>query len=229
MIRISPLALCLAAGLLCQSAFAEPLTRSEALRIAQAYCNYQWEASEKNMLQGRDADGIEVHTPNNPDPKAAPDPTLWTAGVTNTGMPYKWGGFDTLESFQIGIKKGKAAGDKYNQEKRRLGGAAVSSHAVGIDCSGFISRCWKLSQKQSTSSLPAICKTLPSPTDLKAGDIMNTQGGHVILFAKWLDDAKTSAVFYESSPFCKVMSNTYSVATLLERGYQPLRYKLIQD
>lgn len=220
---------CLLVTWLCCAPAQAGITRAETLKIAQAYCNYQWEASEKNVRQGKDGDGVLVHTPNQIDPKAAPDPQLWTIGAVNTGVPYKWGGFDSLESFQKGIKSGKAAGDVYNSEKRRLGGAAVSSNAVGIDCSGFISRCWNLPEKQSTNSLPSLCKPLPSVTDLKPGDIMNAEGGHVILFAKWLDPDKSSALFYEASPYSKVISSTYSTDALVAAGFKPWRYKQMVD
>lgn len=220
------LLLTLALGLLCSSAQAGPPNRAEVLRVAEAFCQHQWEASDKNVFHGRDRDGIDVQTPNRTD--ARPESVLWSIG-SNTGVPYKWGGFDTPESFDAGIKSGKAAGDLYSHEKRRLGGAAVSSHAVGIDCSGFISRCWKLERKQSTGTLPSICKTLPSPAELKTGDIMNAPGGHVILFARWLDEEKTRALFYEASPYSKVISGTYDIAALILSGFQPMRYKLIQD
>ena len=217
------------AGLLCPAALrAGPLTRAEALRIAQAYCNYRWESTAQNVLHGRDAEGVNVQTPNNA-PGANPDPGLWNVAAANTGVPYKWGGFDSLDSFSAGVKKGKAAGDRYTPDKRRLGGDAVSSHAVGIDCSGFISRCWKLDKKYSTDSLPSICIGLASIADLKPGDIMNAEGGHVILFAKWLNPEKTSAQFYESSPYSKVISSTYTLRDLKSEGFRPLRYKLIVD
>ena len=217
-----------AAALLCLPAHADPLTRAEAIRIAKAYCNYRWESTRKNVLHGKDADGVVVQTPNNA-PGDDPDPKLWNIDEANTGMPYKWGGFDTIESFGAGIRNGKAAGDMYDPDKRRLGGAAVSSHAVGIDCSGFISRCWKLDKKYSTESLTSICIKLSSTDELKPGDIMDAEGGHVILFARWLDDNKTTALFYESSPYCKVIGSTYSMTELKSEGFRPLRYKLIVD
>jgi len=207
---------------------ADPLARAEAMRIAEAYLNYRWDSTAKNVLQGKDSDGVSVRTPNLA-PGGAPDPKLWTIGATNTGVPYKWGGFDSIESFAAGVKAGKAAGDMYNLEKRKLGGAAVSSHAVGIDCSGFISRCWKLKTKYSTDSLPSLCTPLRSVADLKPGDILDSEGGHVIMFAKWLDDHKFSALFYESSPYSKVVANTYYPSAMALAGYKPLRYKLIED
>jgi hypothetical protein len=85
---IRPLLALLVTGLLCLPARAEPLTRAGAMRIAEAYCNYHWHAGDKNILQGKDAEGVEVHTPNNA-PGADPDPKLWNPGETNTGMPYK--------------------------------------------------------------------------------------------------------------------------------------------
>lgn len=221
--------LCLALCLLCVPAFAEPLTRSEALKIAEAFCNCRWEASGRNVLHGRDLDGVIVNTPNRNEPSDAPDPNLWLSGTFNIGVPYKWGGFDTIDSFKAGIKKGKAAGDIYSPDKRRMGGSAVSSNAVGIDCSGFISRCWKLREKQSTNSLPSICVSLRSPEELRAGDIMNAPGGHVILFARWEDEARTRGQFYEASPYCKVISSSYEIASLTQSGFRPMRYKLIRE
>jgi hypothetical protein len=223
---IRPLFYLILLAWVCASAQASPPTRDETLRIARSFCEHRWDAADKNVFHGKDRDGIEVNTPNRTDTQ--PEENLWSVGA-NTGVPYKWGGFDTPQSFDAGIKAGKAAGDIYSSDKRRLGGAAVSSHAVGIDCSGFISRCWKLEKKQSTSTLPSICKKLASPSELKTGDIMDAPGGHVILFAKWLDDAKTRALFYEASPYSKVISGSYDIAALILSGFQPMRYRGIRD
>ncbi|RYD72763.1 MAG: hypothetical protein EOP84_22620 [Verrucomicrobiaceae bacterium] len=208
---------------------AEPVTRSEALSIAQRYASHRWEASEKNILHGLDRSKIPVRTPNRPADAPSPDEGLWTVGAVNIGVPYKWGGFDTLESFDKGISSGKAAGDLYTLEKRRKGGAAVSPYAVGIDCSGFISRCWKLPKKQSTSTLPSICRPLASPSELLPGDILNTTNGHVLLFAKWLDDEKSRALFYEAEPFSKVITSERKIAEMINAGYKAFRYRQIRE
>jgi hypothetical protein len=147
----------------------------------------------------------------------------------NTGVAYKWGGFDTPQTFDTGIRAGKAAGDVYTAEKRRKGGAAVSGDAVGIDCSGFISRCWKLPKKYSTESLASISLKLASPATLEPADIMDQPGGHVILFVKWLDADKSRALFYESSPFSKTLASERVIAELTSAGYQPMRYRQIHD
>lgn len=209
---------------------AEPVSRNEALRIADAFARHSWKATARNVLHGLDPARIEVHTPDRSAASTVADDTgLWKVGAGNVGMPYKWGGFDSLESFARGIRAGKAAGDLYSAEKRRKGGAAVSAQAVGIDCSGFVSRCWKLSQKYATSTLPGICTPLRSVAELKPADIMNQPGGHVLLFARWLDDSKTRALFYEAEPFSKVVASEQDVPALAASGYRPLRFRGIRD
>lgn len=205
------------------------VTSGETLQIAESYVNHHWIASEKNLTHGKDSSGVEIHTPDSAGGRAQPAEASWKVGVENVGVPYKWGGFDTPSKFDAGIHAGKAAGDVYTAEKRRLGGAAVSGDAVGIDCSGFISRCWKLPKKHSTSMLFTISRKLPSPADLKPGDIMNTSEGHVLLFVKWLDPEKARALFYEAAPFSKTLASQHDLASMTASGYQPLRYLRIRD
>jgi hypothetical protein len=136
---------------------AAPLTRTEVLAIASSFAEHQWHPTSQNVRHGSDSEGILINTPD----ASTGNPDLWKAGQPSVGVPYKWGGFDTLESFDRGTAAGKAAGDLYTAEKRRLGGKAVSGSCVGLDCSGFISRCWRLAEKQSTSSLVGLCLRLP--------------------------------------------------------------------
>lgn len=207
---------------------AAPVTRAEALAIGETYINYRWQPAAQSARHGKDTSGIEIHTPDAAGGRADPATEGWTPGAANIGMPYKWGGFDTLPRFASGIRAGKAAGDVYTAEKRRLGEKAVSGDCVGIDCSGFVSRCWKLSEKHSTSMLFSICRRLPSPTDLLPADAMNIGSGHVLLFVRWLDDTKTRALFYESAPFSKTRATERVIADLTAVGYVPLRYKEIR-
>jgi len=55
------------------------------------------------------------------------------------------------------------------------------------------------------------------------------EGGHVILFAEWTDATKTRARFFESNPYSKVIASEYDIADLTADGFQPLRYRRIQD
>ncbi|HEV7405534.1 MAG TPA: hypothetical protein VGO11_21495 [Chthoniobacteraceae bacterium] len=221
--------LLLSAGLLvARPAAAGDLTRAEVIAVAQSYAAFEWEGRAANVRKGPDAAGIEVVTPSIPaggEPRAG----WWTVGQKNAGVPYKWGGFDTTASFAAGVKAGKAAGDLYNPGKRAKADSAVSSEAVGIDCSGFISRCWKLTKKYGTATLPELCSKLSSPADLKPGDVMNYEGGHVVLFHRWLDEAKDRAEFYEAEPYSKVLASERSTKEMFADGFKPLRYKKLKD
>lgn len=211
------------------AAFAQNVTRAEALRIGESFIHHRWTATAANLRHGRDASGIEIHTPDRAGGRSEPAREGWEVDAENIGVAYKWGGFDTPASFSAGVRKGRAAGDVYTAEKRRLGGAAVSGSAVGIDCSGFISRCWKLPRKHSTSMLARICRRLPSAADLQPADILNTREGHVYLFVRWADAARTRAICYEAAPFSKTRQSEQDLAALLARGYEPLRYPQIRD
>ena len=204
---------------------AAPLTRAEALAIAASFAEYRWQPTERNMRHGADSDGVIVQTPD----VTTGNPDLWKAGQPSIGVPYKWGGFDTLESFERGVRAGKWAGDLYTAEKRRLGGKAVSGSCVGLDCSGFISRCWRLTEKQSTSSLEGLCTKLRSLGELRSGDVLNAAGGHVVLFVKWLDTTQTRFLCYEAEPFSRVRASERNAAEMVASGYAPMRYRKIVD
>ena len=204
------------------------ITRAEALQIAERFVKHRWTAEAKHVRHGKDSSGIEIHTPDRKGQQGSPDEDCWTLGE-NSGVAYKWGGWDTPESFDNGLRKGRAAGDVYSAEKRRKGGAAVSGDCVGIDCSGFVSRCWALKTRESTSTLGGISKRLASPDELKPADVMNTAGGHVILFVRWLDSGKSRALFYEAAPFSKTRAVEHDIAELHARGFIPLRYRGIRE
>ena len=208
---------------------AQSITRAEALKIAESFIEHRWQASARNVKHGKDNAGVDVQTPDRDGGRCNPTSDCWVPDTENVGVAYKWGGNDSPQSFSAGVRAGKAAGDVYTQEKRKGGGKAVSGDAVGIDCSGFICRCWKLTTRYSTESLPSICEKLSSPAELKPGDIMNGAGAHVVLFAKWANPEKTRALFYESSPFSKTIASERDVNEMTNSGFKPLRYRGIRD
>ncbi|MDP9005220.1 MAG: hypothetical protein M3N12_10590 [Verrucomicrobiota bacterium] len=207
----------------------QSLTRVESLRIAESFIQHRWQASAKNLRHGKDSDGVEVHTPDRDGGHGDSLSECWIPDAENTGVAYKWGGNDSPKSFSAGILQGKAGGDVYTLEKRRRGGTAVSSEAVGIECSGFICHCWKLTARYSTSSLPSICQKLPSASALEPADIMNQENGHVLLFVRWLDADKKGALFYDAAPFSKTLASERDVNQMMAAGYQPLRYRHIRN
>ena len=207
------------------------VSRAAVLATAERYASHRWFAGAANVFHGVDPDGIRVDTPdiswNRPGAVAG----WWHPGAWNTGMPYQWGGFATPEQFDRDLAAGLAAGDVYTAEKRRLLDAAVSRHATGIDCSGFISRCWNLPRSFSTRELPALCTPLASWDDLLPGDILNTHNAHVILFRGWADPDRSRLLATEAGvpPHWLVVHRTVPRRTLECQGFQPFRYRGITD
>ena len=202
------------------------VTRHECLSMAEAYRTHRWTGSGANLMHGPDSKGIQVDTPDSTYQKPGAIPGWWRTGAENVGVPYQWGGFSTPAQFDAGQRAGKAAGDVYTSEKRRLLDAAVSTDAVGIDCSGFISRCWKLPRSYSTRELAGLCVELKSWSELQPGDILNTFNAHCLLFAGWDDATQKEIIAYETGcpPDWKVVSHSIGVQWLRSLGYRPFRY-----
>ncbi len=207
------------------------VTRAEVLATAEAYRTHRWLAAEANVRHGFDRNGVRVDTPDISYQKPGAVPGWWVPGQWNEGVPYQWGGFSTLTEFDRGVARGQAAGDVYTLEKRRLLENAVSDEAVGIDCSGFVSRCWRLPRSHSTRELAQVCVPLASYNELRPGDILNTHNAHCLLFAGWADEDRTRMWAYETGipPHWKVIRHRPTTASLKEDGFVPLRYQGMTD
>ena len=204
------------------------VTPSEALALAQRYARHQWRPFARNILHGADAAGIGVDTPDVGYQSPVSRPGWWIPGEVNQGIPYKWGGFDDPASFDQSIANGHAAGDVSTPAKRRADNAAVSAHAAGVDCSGFVSRCLKLPRVYDTTQLGAVCRVLNSVHDLRPGDLLNIPRGHVVLCAGWAQPDHSWVYYYEiggGPDYWKPGLKQAPLAAMLELGYLPLRYR----
>ncbi len=141
------------------------VSRTDALQIAEKYVYLKYYCNSNNLAPAPVLDpyGDYVQTPS------------WLVVGYNATVPYKWGGFNTISQFVSGLSNGRYAGDIHT--------AGVSSYAVGVDCSGFVSRCWQLTYHATTSSMPGITTQYASWDDLKPGDAVH-KVGHVRLFVK---------------------------------------------
>lgn len=202
------------------------VTPTECLQTAENYRTHRWTPGTGNVKHGPDSRGIRIDTPDVSYHPPGAIPGWWVPGTQTEGIPYQWGGFSTLEEFDQGLKDGKAAGDVYTDAKRAALDDAVSTEAVGIDCSGFISRCWKLPRSYSTRELPGLCKVIEWDA-LKPGDILNTHNAHCLLITGWDGPNRERVLAYEtgSPPTWKVVSHTIDVAWLKSLGYRPYRYR----
>ena len=205
------------------------VTRADAIATAYAYTQVTWMPEERHVKHGDDGDGITVHTPDISLNRRGFANGWWRPGKTATGMAYQWGGFDTPLEYLASLKRGEFAGDISTSGKRALGDDGTSKQACGIDCSGFVSRCWRLDRPYSTKQLPQISTKMNSWLELKAGDIL-LNDRHVLIFKAWGETKKTVLV-YEAGPYpvWRVNAAQINVEKLKRQNYSPWRYRNIRD
>jgi cell wall-associated NlpC family hydrolase len=140
------------------------VNRATALHIGETYAMHQYTCTSSNLAPAvvTAPDGDLVQTPP------------WLLTGVNSRVPYMWGGFSTLRQFDSCLKAGNYAGD--------INTAGVSRYAVGVDCSGFVSRCWQLTSHYSTSMMPGISTQYSNWDSLRPGDAILYAGSHVRLF-----------------------------------------------
>ncbi len=150
-------------------------TRAKVLRTGEEYVEHKYYCTSQNLApNGATArDGDAVKTPS------------WLRIGWNARIPYKWGGFNTVWGFDHDLAQGEFAGD--------IDTHGVSGYAVGVDCSGFVSRCWGLTYHASTRYMPDITHTYNSWDDLKPGDAVH-KIGHVRLFVRHNSDGSLRIV-----------------------------------
>lgn len=207
------------------------VTRAQIMEMAEAYRTHPWLAQAENVRHGYDRRGVRVDTPDVGYRKPGAVPGWWVPGQWNRGVPYQWGGFSTLAEFDAGVARGQAAGDVYTLEKRAMLDDAVSAEAVGIDCSGFVSRCWRLPRAYSTRELASVSVPLASYADLQPGDILNTYNAHCLIFGGWVDESRSRMYAYETGipPHWKVIAHRPTTESLVTKGFKPFRYRNVVD
>ncbi|MCR4847724.1 MAG: T9SS type A sorting domain-containing protein [Bacteroidales bacterium] len=154
-------------------------------------------------------------------------------GYTETGVPYKWGGWTDWTSFESLASQGKYTGNKVTTTS--CGGAAYSSSSDGLvlgdDCSGFVSRCLEHSTKLSTSTMSSVCSdhglvTSASSSDFQKGDALNKSGNHVMLYTGH-NGSNQINVFECSATDWKTSARTYNTSYFT--GYRILRYNYMKN
>ncbi|MFC6090956.1 hypothetical protein [Saccharothrix lopnurensis] len=93
------------------------------------------------------------------------------------------------------------------------------------DCSGFVSLAWGLDRSRPTSGLGEVSREIPRE-ELMPGDALNSPG-HVALFVRWEDGARTRPVVREhTGPDGEpVVERAWSPETAAR--YTPIRYDRI--
>ncbi|HTA82882.1 MAG TPA: T9SS type A sorting domain-containing protein [Bacteroidia bacterium] len=198
----------LAVLLLCAYSGFGQITRTQIHLNAIPFTTYTFTTTSANITTGTNCStaGGNVVTPS------------WvTVGANKVGMPYCWGGFSSLTSFTNALLTGKSAGD----DDCSTNGDCCEDCALGVDCSGFVSRAWGLTTKQSTNTLPGICTTFSSAMDVLQGDIFDLPGSHTRLVDTNYEDG-TMLLIESSAVDWKVSYRSYTISNLT--SYTPMGY-----
>lgn len=148
-------------------------------------------------------------------PKCVADVSV---GSTVTGIPYCWGGYNTLNSIVQSLSNGSMAG---NVNK------TIISGPVGYDCSGFVSLCYGLGQHVATSNLAtSVSVSQIDYANMQSMDMI-LKSGHVMLFKEFSGTSNNYVTVYEatSEGQQKTREHSYTInhifVTLSYKAYTP--------
>jgi len=194
-----------------------PSNRQQTIETAFAFEGVQWKLTPANYGPDPDTACTGFDRIRRP---------WYLQGKVNQevrGVPYCWGCHGSLANFRQRIEAGTMAGNVCTRNAPR-------ADVAGVDCSAFVSAAWGLSVHYTTAAIPAIAKAVENPWDLKPGDALNKPGSHVMLFLRFTPDRKAE-VMESSTGGCngRVCRNVYPLASLLERGYVPVRFRALAE
>jgi hypothetical protein len=199
-----------------------PISRAAVADNIKGYVAAEWKMSADNYEQA----GVssECRPPVN---------KLWlrprrldsTVGQTLHALPYKWGGYVSVEGYRTQLQRKALAGSvcTCSDPDRNY---CVVDNAAGIDCSGFVSRVWGV-DRYTTATLSRITDAVKW-RELKQGDALNNPGHHVRVFLERTIGPEIGFRIAESSVSCGGVCERVLNAREMD-GYQPRRYKQIQD
>lgn len=195
------------------TAATRPLDRTQVVQTALQFANVRWRvnAGAYGADPDRSCSGFaRIRRPGYLHGKL---------GQEVVGIPYCWGCHGALPRIAAEIGAGRLAGNVCTRNDPR-------PDVAGVDCSAFVSACWGLSTHFTTMAIPAISRELSNPWDLLPGDALNKPGSHVMLFMRFTPDRRAE-VIESSTGGCngKVCRNIYPLASLLARGYRPVRFR----
>ncbi|MBK8906973.1 MAG: hypothetical protein IPM60_03450 [Rhodospirillales bacterium] len=199
------------------------ITRDEIIRNAESYLNAAWVLDRPNY----EAPGVANRcAPSDGQKWQRPDRQNGRAADRMTSVPYKWGGYDSLNGFLGKLEQGYLAGDVCTCRNADLG-YCITGESAGVDCSGFVSRSLGESY-YTTSSMSKITKQLADWRDLRPGDILNRAGRHVRLVTGISTEGPLIIETIEASKANgSVHRASYRTSAL--RNYKPLRYIGVVD
>jgi hypothetical protein len=158
-----------------------PPTRADYVAAMDAYRDETWTLIDKNRrspCEGVIVDGISMSCPQKSRFVWPPREVKQPYPNPMKGLPYDWGGADSIPEFKTRLERGYAAGN--------IGGTFWADGAervtAGVDCSGFVSNVWKLATHIPTSKLDGFTTPVAELDKMRVGDALLLKGVHVVLY-----------------------------------------------
>ncbi len=175
------------------AADASAITREEVLVRARAYAVHRWSSTAANQTASCSAGYGSLFPPGD-----------------YVGLPYGWGGYMTLRTFDDRIASGYGAGAQESD--------GILSCIAGVDCSGYVSMAWGAGH-YTTSSLHETSSQITT-AQLLPGDVFNKAGYHVAMYTHTLQSGEPALI--EAAGY-NVHVNTFGGWSYVN-GYVPRRY-----
>jgi hypothetical protein len=190
-----------------------PPTRAEIRKRMDAYRDHRWTLKRDNLrnpCERQIVAGVAIECRNKKRFVLPAAETRTSTPAAMIGLPYDWGGKDTIESFDDKIKRGYTAGNIggtfWRGDTRRV--------TAGVDCSGLVSNVWQLGHHIGTSELPDVTKRVATLDRLRLGDALLLPDHHIRLYREQVapDGASLAIRVTEASSRCgSVCDSVYEI------------------
>ena len=200
------------------------IIQADPIEIAESYRDLIWFVQEDNVMENYTLTG----NPQNGYTDEQPCDWIDLIGEYSVGMPYHYGGRDDFIEWEEDYVDGT------------LGPGGHSVHypgsliwASGIDCSGFVGRCWEIDNYilHMYFNTTYIANNYEEVTveELQPGDCFVKPGVHARLFYEWGEDNNVIVIEATSGSYDRVLQMEYDLQLdILNQGYV-LRQNIVVD
>lgn len=212
-------------GAVLEEAATQTVSRASVVDCAKKYSTFEW-----TMTAGAyERPGVEEVCSPQSKFRRRPFYLKDTIGKKVVSVPYCWGCSNSIDTFAAKVADGsRLAGHSCTC---RAGHYCLRTDSVGVDCSGFISQCWKSGYFQ-TSRMHEISDPI-SKNNMKPGDALNLSGSHIRLFIEYVFTPSGDKTFRvieatnKEGAIGRVIDTTYKLGEL--NSYKAIRYRKIAD
>ena len=197
------------------SPFYYSFLQADPIEIAEQYRDLLWFVNSENVMSNYTLTG------NPQDGYTEMNPCDWIDLINeySVGMPYHYGGRDDFDQWEEDYVNGI-----YGPGGHSVHYPGSLGWASGIDCSGFVGRCWEIDDYTlhmyfNTTYIANNYEEV-SVDDLQPGDCFVKTGIHTRLFYEWGEDNNVITIEATSGYYNRVLQLEYNLQQdILNQGY----------